>query len=652
MSSGGQFGSNNPFRRNQGAVVNPATSSGSDLSFGLDGATPPPTASTRVPHTTFKSAVPEDERRDEEEQPVQQKPKKIVKKVRVQSPPPSSPEDAVPVTRFPPIERLGDYDDEDSASQSSKSDDQAEDPFGAGVIDPNSRLTSEPPLPQIPPNPFARTLQDIERRGQAHDVNTTDAATSASKGSLDVDSFKRLLLTGYANLPTPGQSATDSPGNLSRAAPSQGALPDGGSATDTSSVSKQSIFDALHDTPRTSHEISESEASEERRGILPTSPLAAVPSASARKKPPPPSSRHGKLIKIDLGAGSNRHDVKPATPKGSDLASPPGTTPLKTSSDSDGPQHSPQGTTNINKPLPEPPVRASMDEDVDSPFDREAAGKVPEAFAEIQAHPRPPTPPPTARSRSGSQTSTQSRKPAAPPPRRHGRSDSKISSHHHPTHIDEDPPRSSMESNRSRPESLRISSNPEKPSYAPAPPPPRRPGHSRQDSSFIANPHASFSPAASPAFSEKDRGPWGSDSTPLASPGIKSGSSHGISVTGAGINGQMKLSPPPPPPTRKQSTRRPASVRSMEIGNGLTPLRKASREKDGMAPPPPPPPPRARGSRPASERKGSVGSIVAGNDSAMPPAPTVLESGNGDEILADLDALQREVDELMKKGGS
>ena len=41
--------------------------------------------------------------------PVQSKPKKIVKKVRVQSPPPSSPEDAVPVTsRYPPI----DYDDD------------------------------------------------------------------------------------------------------------------------------------------------------------------------------------------------------------------------------------------------------------------------------------------------------------------------------------------------------------------------------------------------------------------------------------------------------------------------------------------------------------------------------------------------------------
>ncbi|KAJ3570894.1 hypothetical protein NPX13_g5570 [Xylaria arbuscula] len=571
MSSAGQFGSNNPFRRKQSAAaVNPAASSGLDLSFGIDGLSGPSTTPTRAPHTTFKSAVPESQRRDEEEQP---------------SPPPSSPEDAVPVTRFPVGEQRDDDDnDDDSASRSSESDNQAEDPIDAGAVNVDGKLKSEPPLPQIPPNPFARTLQDIEKKGQIQDVNTADSATNASKGSLDVNSFKRLLLTGYANLPTPGQAAADFPGNPSRVIPSQGALPDGASGTDASSVSKQSILDALHETPRTSHEVSESDASEERRGVLPSSPLASSRSTSGRKKPPPPSSRHGKLIKIDLGAKSNSIDTQPTTPKAPSIASPSETTLRRASSGSDAPLQSPQGTTNINKPLPEPPVRASVDEDADSPFDREAAGKVPEAFAELQAHPRPPTPPPTTRSRSGSQTSTQSRKPAAPPPRRHGRSDSKISTHHH-THTDEDPPRSSMESNRSKAESLRISSNFEKPSYAPAPPPPRRPGHGRQDSSFAMNSHSGLTPAASPAFNEKDRAPWGSDTAPLASPGLRPGSTHGINATTPGLNGQIKLSPPAPPPTRKQSTRRPASIRSVDSGNGPTPLRKVSREKDSGAPP-------------------------------------------------------------------
>ncbi|KAI8954698.1 hypothetical protein F4801DRAFT_483905 [Xylaria longipes] len=638
MSSSGQsFGSNNPFRRKPGAAsVNPAASS-SSLSFGIDGPSPLSTTTTRPPFTTFKSAAPENERRDEEEQPVQQKPKKIVKKVRVQSPPPSSPEDAVPVTRFPALERLDnddDDDDGDSASVSSKSDVQDDNPFGAASVDPDSKLTAGPAVPQIPPNPFARTLQDIEGRSQ--DIT----APSASKGSLDVDSFKRLLLTGYTNLPNPSHTALDSAGNPSGAVHTLGALPDGASLTDASSVSKHSIFDALQETPRTSHEISESETPEDRKGILPSSPLTIVPSVSVRKKPPPPSSRHGKLIKIDLGADPNSRGTPPTAPSGApDLPSPLGVALRKVSSESASTLCSPQGATDVNKPLPAPPLRAAADEDVESPFDREAAGKIPEAFAELRAHPRPPTPPPTTRSRSGSQTSTQSRKPAAPPPRRHGRNDSKTPSIY-PTSTNEDPPRSSMESNHSRAESQRIGIN-----TAPAPPPPRRPGQVRQGSSFSGIGHGDHS-VISPGLSEKERSPLGSSFTPMASSGVQSGYSHSLSTATPSTNGQIKINPPPPPPTRKQSIRRPPSVMSIESSSGPAPVRRVSREKEGGALPPPPPPPRARG----GSRKGSAGSVIVGNGSAT---PTALESGKqGKDILADLNALQREVDEMMKKAAN
>ncbi|TRX92512.1 hypothetical protein FHL15_006679 [Xylaria flabelliformis] len=641
MSSSGQsFGSNNPFRRKPGAASgNPAASS-SSLSFGTDEPSTSSTTTTRPPLTTFKSAAPENERRDEEEQPMQQKPKKIIKKVRVQSPPPSSPEDSILVARFPALEQLDDdNNDGDNVSDSSKSDVQEDDPFSVASVDSDSKLTAEPPVPQIPPNPFARTLQDIERSGQVRDANATTMATSASKGSLDVDSFKRLLLTGQSNLPGPAQAAVDSAGNPSGAAHTLGALQDGASATDASSISKQSIFDALQETPRTSHEISESETPEDGKGLLPSSPLTIVSSASVRKKPPPPSSRHGKLIKMDLGADINSRGAPSATSAGApDLPSPLGVVPRKVSSESATTLHSSQGT-DVNKPLPAPPLRAATDEDIESPFDREAAGKVPEAFAELQAHPRPPTPPPTTRSRSGSQTSTQSRKPAAPPPRRHGRSESKAPSIYH-NNTNEDPPRSSMESTHSRAESLRISAN-----SAPAPPPPRRPGHVRQGSSFAGIGHGGYS-AISPSLSEKERSPLGSSFTPMASPSIQSGYSHSSSTATSGANGQIKLSPPPPPPTRKQSIRRPPSVRSMESNSGPAPLRRVSREKEGGALPPPPPPPRARG----GSRKGSTGSVTVGNGSVT---PTALESKKqGEDILADLDALQREVDELMKKAAN
>lgn len=618
---------------------------------------------------------------------MQQKPKKIVKKVRVQSPPPSSPEDAEdaedagPVARFTALRQLhskygngngnadiddddddndtGDNDDDDgddgdgnndSESDSSKSNADADDPFSATSVALGSRLASESLLPPIPPNPFARTLQDIEGKGSVHDTNV--AAASTNRASLNVDAFKRLLLTGYANLPNPGPPVPDTLGRPSGTPHSLSSQLDGASVTDTSSSSKQSNLDAVQETPRRSHEISESEVVEDRKGVFPSSPLATVPSALARKKPPPPSSRHGKLIKMELGADS----ISPPA-----LSSPLGPAPRKASSDSATSLRSPQGTTNVNKPLPAPPVRASAEEDVESPFDREAAGKVPEGFAELQTHPRSPTPPPTTRSRSGSQTSTQSRKPAAPPPRRHGRSDSKVPPIH-PPNSEEDPPRSSMESSWSRAESLRISVNSEKPSYAPAPPPPRRPSHTRHGSSFVSVNSGGLSSTTNSGLNEKERSPLGNSFAPMASPGIPLGRSLSISSTAAGPNGQTKLSPPPPPPTRKQSMRRPPSVRSMESSNSLAPVRRVSREKDGAPPPPPPPPPRSRNwgtslHNPDSSalggeapRKGSMGSMSAGNGSAT---PTKVESGKqGEEILADLSALQREVDEMMKKAVS
>ncbi|KAI1174508.1 hypothetical protein F4777DRAFT_382654 [Nemania sp. FL0916] len=680
MSSTTQpFGSNNPFRRKLGATpadlaeaASPTTSSsatGATASFDVDGtsdlpdvsdlptfptfptspaSSPPPAATTRLPFTTFRSALPEDERRDEDEQPVQQKPKKIVKRVRVQSPPPSSPEpeDAVPVARFPAPDQLdSDDSDDDTTSTSSGSDNEVQNSLTTPSVDPDSQLASEPPLPQIPPNPFAKTLQDIEGTGQTQAGNPTAGATSSSKGSLDVDSFKRLLLTGYANLPNPPPAAQPSapPHN-------PGTVPDGASATDGSSISKQSILDALQETPRTSHEISESETSEDRKGVLPSSPLAAIPSASTRKKPTPPSSKHGKLIRIDLGADPSSRGAKPAASSAaSGLSSTSGASLRKASSESATSTHSLREATNVNKPLPAPPLPASTEDDTDSPFDREAAGKVPEAFADSQTDQGSPTPLPAGRSRSGSQTSTQSRKPAAPPPRRHGRADSKVP-FMHSSNVEDDSLRSSMESNRSRTDSLRISVNSERHSHAPAPPPPRRPGHARKGSSFTSMNYANYASAAAPGVNENERSPLGSGLI-SASPSNIPEPSQSVSPATAGLT---KISPPPPPPTRKQSTRRPPSVRSMELGNGPALIRRVSRDKDGGAPPPPPPRPRTWGaSRPNPDSSSLNGEEVQAEADCNPATPKAAGSGKqGEEILADLNALQREVDEMMKKAAT
>ncbi|KAI0892925.1 hypothetical protein F4806DRAFT_215679 [Annulohypoxylon nitens] len=661
------FSSNNPFRRKLGTPTistdNPAAPSVTSFDGHFD-------SIPRVPFTTFKSEQPTPNRQDrednEEVEPVQSKPKKIVKRVRVQSPPPSSPEDAVPVARFPPVSDDEDEDesDEDDDSNTSDSQDYEEHVGRYKTVSfparDNDSDSTDHTQTGPPPNPFTKTLQDLEQAGQGQNANTL-AASAAAKGALDVDSFKRLLLTGYANIPGPSStSASGTGGNSGLSTSLQAPLHDGASNTDASSVSRQSIFDVIQDTPRTSHEISEPEDPEERRSIFPTSPLSSIPSSSTRKKPPPPSSRHGKLIKIELGADADSRNTKTSTtPISISTTSLPSIAPPRKSNSQSIPtlQQSPSLSTDVNKPLPQTPFRPTVEEAVDSPFDREAIGKVPEPFADIQSNPRPPTPPVVTRNRSASNGSTQARKPAAPPPRRHGRSDCRAPSVHAGNQDDDTPPRSSLDSNRSRTDSIRTNTT-----NAPAPPPPRRPNHARQGSSFTSPSQASFAPMSVPGLgiTENLRSPTGTGFGAASNSGQieDAGTTNLVTIT-TSKDGQPKLSPPPPPPTRSASTRRPPSVRSMDAGNGFGTgtTRRVSKEKEGAtAPPPPPPPPRQRGSSRASvEAAATDGVKNPGSKGQQQPQPqsqqSEVDTKQGAEILADIDALQREVDALMGRVG-
>ncbi|KAK9421315.1 hypothetical protein SUNI508_05853 [Seiridium unicorne] len=643
------FGSNNPFRRNpagdpSSAAIPTGGSAAPSTSF-LDAA-PPLTSTPRPPppFTTFRTAAAGGEDGDaRREETIQIKPKKIVKKVRVQSPPPSSPEDSTPVRGYP----SNDYSD-DSSSSDSHEDVEQIDPFNIGPPPPEPTvIDGEPPLPLPPPNPFSKTLQDLEQNTQDLDGQTDAGA----KGALDVDSFKRLLLTGYANIPGPGAQGAAGPNLGSQPATAH----DGASNTDASSISRQSIFDAIQETPRTSHEISEPEEAT----IAPSSPLSNVQPASSRKPPPPPSSRHGKLIKIELGADGKKNKGPP--PAISVDTSSPVLTPNRKSSTHSLSQTSPPSSSDINKPLPLPPTRTLGEEDVDSPFDREAAGKLPESFAALTTSPRPPTPPSTTgRPRSESQTSTLTtssahRKPA-PPPRRHGhgRTESK------PPSIlsdkaEEDPPRSSLESNRSRADSLRVNVSSDRTLSAPAPPPPRRPNHARQGSSFASPTAASFSHVSSPGTSDESRSPGVVGLNPMEHHNLGA-----MATVTHSRDGLPKLSPPPPPPKRHSSIRRPSSAHSTDAGS----IRRVSREKDGGAPPPPPPP-RARGNSKANPASGEVHTTPrrTGTGSAVntvdeePMVTTNLGSNaaepvGGDDIMEQLKALQQEVEAARKASGS
>ncbi|KAF4594943.1 hypothetical protein GQ602_000556 [Ophiocordyceps camponoti-floridani] len=222
------------------------------------------------------------------------------------------------------------------------------------------------------------------------------------------------------------------------------------------------------------------------------------------------------------------------------------------------------------------------------------------------------------------QLSERRKSAPAPPPRRgHGRTESrstgssslKVSTDDLPTSV-------SPVETPSRTEGWRQSGK------APNPPPPRRPRLSTPTSPPTA---PSSQPSSTPSRSQE-----GDDERP--------------SPMTAPDDGQPEIpksaAPPPRPPTRNSSIRRRTSVGSVE-SNGRRAL-------DGAAPPPPPPPPRQRG--------GSIESVDAltRHEGPIHSAPTqqgvasvdgATDDGKGSDILADLDALQREVDALRGKLG-
>lgn len=477
--------SNNPFRRKGNT--------------GVPALTPNPTAPA---HPTVFGPEPAANSRPEgppaDADPAPKRKTKVVKRVRVQTPPPLSSDsesDSPAGTESPGGRGWGE-----------------QDPFG-GAREDDSPAEAGPPRR----NPFSKTLHDIEP-ARNHEAKPS---TKAGRASLDVAAFSRLLLTGQ-----PGANSS---------APPPGATSPHTPSPDTGSESSSPL-------PGRAAEPAPSDAS----------PLLHEPVPAPKKKPPPPSSRHGRAIRLQLGGEEQ----------------PPPLT--RTPSD-------------FNKPLPPAPLRSPEEEEAESVFDREAAGRVPEG---------PPSPAASVEGRKGT---------PAPPPRR-GRHDEGRGGGH------EVQRRGSMESTHSRAESIRQA--------APAPPPPRRPAH-RSTSSITSPSSQSFSTPAAP-YTAPDAGP----TSPRAAAAQDASS--------------VKLAPPPPP-ARNASTRRRAN-NSVDGGR---------RAKEGA---PRPPPPRQRGGS-----RGSLESLTEERRGhGQGEVGVAREEGDGQAgvILADLDALRREVDALQKQYAS
>jgi hypothetical protein len=521
--------SSNPFRRKAPASTTPSA---------------PPTNPSIVNHIAYQQADPLPGSASLEKLDA---PKKITKKVRVQSPPPPSPS-------TPSLPDSSSTIGEEFYSISAKPPTpipRDDDPFDS--IESDVSEDEEPSiLNKAPANPFSKTLETMEHSVRDGPVIVPPNVSSPGRASMDVEAFKRLLMTGSAGLGTSTSSSA------AQAHIAHHALGDGGSSTDTSSLSRQSIFEAIQEphpeSPRTSHEISEPE--DDRSAAT----AEFLSSTAGRKKPPPPSSRHGKLIKVEL-----KDDSIPKP-----LQSPP-TPGSFTSQQYFTSSHRSQ--TDLNKPLP-PAPRASHEADRESIFDKEAAGKTPE----------PPSP-----------SSSIRRKTAPPPPltRRHSQlvSESKLTRSNTTGRlspkVEEDISIRRKENNR--------------------PPPTRRP------TSIIRG------------FSHN---------SPLTSPST--------------------VSLPPPPPARGSSrsiSGRPPSVHSMDISSN-------NNKRGSMFPPPPPPHRHARTSmeaqpadasrRPSGEQsRRSIESARRGSAAlSMLEAERAGGISGGHDILADLSALQREIDAL------
>ncbi|KAJ9646796.1 hypothetical protein H2204_000488 [Knufia peltigerae] len=107
---------------------------------------------------------------------------------------------------------------------------------------------------------------------------------ASSKTTMDVDAFKRMLLTG---------SATSGETTVPNQTVSTQSVSDNSSSADSASISQHSLFETIPNTreesPRTSEELDTRDNVEHRS--LPGS------SSSSKRPPPPPKSRRGKAIK-------------------------------------------------------------------------------------------------------------------------------------------------------------------------------------------------------------------------------------------------------------------------------------------------------------------------------------------------------------------
>ena len=302
----------------------------------------------------------------------------------------------------PPAEQHEDDGDSDSTATADSELEQAtlNTRRNSGSLQPPSGPGAS--VSGAPYNPFARTLATSEAafglqhvkdsREEADRANGEDKQRTNAVGrpAMDVDMFKNILLTGSA-APSPPVSGTPQ------------RVQDSSSSTDASSMSRSSLFDPyleIHpETPRTSFDQMDysSTSDDDEEG---SSLMSGTERLDDFAPPAPPKHSHGKPLAQRRPQTVSFADFDDSIPRTSTGTAPPG-------SNSTGQTLKPRAIhrsrSDLNKPLPPPPQDTvkSKGSKLDVPLQTTSS-----TDSDSQSKKVPPPPPPASR-RAGQTPTTQ-----------------------------------------------------------------------------------------------------------------------------------------------------------------------------------------------------------------------------------------------------
>lgn len=516
----------------------------------------------------------------------------VIKRVRIQTPPPLSPDPITPQDEYSFESKYPIYEQAASPPPPEATTDQLPASLGgfeysfvnrqaleseffpnqevADNTRRNSATTSAQPSNSKPPyNPFQKTLATIEPSRDSALLPKAGPGNGA-KSALDVDAFKRLLMTGKAD----HDSSLGMP-TVAGAVVAGAIFGPSDSSTNTSSTSPQAPSNersaSSHSSSRSSLDEAESVGEEDE-----SSPAN---NSSRESMPPPSSHRHGKLATqrtpqvvsfSDFSTtGSGISSIKSFSQASDGIFS------VSNPSELDKPSSAGKGPPSVMSPPPPPRTSAQEIEGISLP---------------PRTTQRVPPPPPASRShnRNRSTSNTSNTSTASASAAGNGLANSPA--------LKQAPP-------NLKPPSLR----------APPPPPARRAGIKT-----IPSPEPAQTPDISESVPQNEDGFSLAPTYPPRPSMGSTGSSRSLSFSSRGGTGV----PPPPPPRRRGSSKGSVDV------------------------------PRVGPVSPGNSRRTSIEQHRASMDSVRRVSgASEVDTGRREsgDVLADLSALQAEVEALRQR---